>query len=84
MMNITKTFTQIYRLDMDGRYGEWYNTDKTYEEVVKELGCWVTGARVIEKTFNPDTFEITENVIKETETRYNWDTRENELIETIY
>jgi hypothetical protein len=65
MKNITKTFTETYNLDMEGRHGEWKITEKTYEEAVKAFDGWMTAVRMVEKTFNPETFEITTKVIKE-------------------
>lgn len=84
MTNFTKTFTETYNLDMEGRNGEWNTTAKTYEEAVKGFNGWVTAVREVEKTFNPETFEITTRVIRETENRYNWETGKREAVETIY
>lgn len=84
MMNITKTFTETYNLDMEGRYGKWNTTTKTYEEAVKDFNGWMTAVREVEKTFNPETFEITVKVIRETENRFNWETWTHEAVETIY
>lgn len=67
MKNIVKTFVEIYLLDMEGRRGEWKVTDKTYEEAVNGMNPWVTAVREVEKTFNPDTFTITEKTLKITE-----------------
>lgn len=84
MKNITKKFIETYNLDMEGRHGEWNTTEKTYEEAVKAFDGWMTAVRMVEKTFNPETFEITTKVIKETENRYNWTTGEREAVERIY
>lgn len=84
MKNITKTFTETYNLDMEGRHGEWRVTAKTYEEAVKDFDGWMTAVREVEKTFDPETFEITEKVLRETENRYNWDARTWEAVETIH
>ena len=56
----------------------------TYEEVVATLDNFWTGARVVEKIFNPETFEITYKVLKETIRKYNWDKCKHEITETIY
>ena len=84
MKNITKKFTETYNLDMEGRNGEWNTTEKTYEEAVKGFNGWMTAVREVEKTFNPETFEITVKVLKETENRYNWNTGKREAVERIY
>lgn len=84
MTNITKTFTETYNLDMEGRRGEWNTTTKTYEEAVKDFNGWMTAVREVEKTFNPETFEITIKVIRETENHYNRETGKREAVETIY
>ena len=83
MTKITKTFTETYNLDMEGRHGEWETTAKTYEEALKDLDGWMTAVRVVEKTFDPETFEITTVVVKTTERRYDWDRREWNTVETI-
>ncbi len=83
MKNITKNFIEIYVLDTEGRNGEWIVTEKTYEDAVKGFNGYRIAVREVEKTFNPETFEITVKEIKRTETRYNWKTRETEVVETI-
>lgn len=84
MKNITKKFIETYNLDMEGRNGEWNTTEKTYEEAVKAFNGWMTAVREVEKTFNPETFEITVKVLKETENKYNWTTGKREAVERIY
>jgi hypothetical protein len=84
MKNITKKFTETYNLDMEGRNGEWNTTEKTYEEAVKGFNGWMTAVREVEKIFNPETFEITVKVLKETENKYNWNTGKREAVERIY
>lgn len=83
MTKITKTFTETYNLDMEGRHGEWKTTTKTYEEAMKDFDGWMTAVRMVEKTFDPETFEITTKVIKTTENRYDWNTREWVVVETL-
>ena len=77
MKNITKRFIEIYRLDMEGRRGWWEGTDKTYDEAVAAMDGWNDAVREVEKTFHPDTFEITERTIRKTEKdyegRWTWD-----------
>ena len=84
MKNIVKKFVETYTMDCEGRNGEWKATAKTYEEAVKGLNAWVAAVREVEKTFNPETFEITVKVIKKTENEYDWDKREYKAVETIY
>lgn len=84
MKNIVKKFVETYNMDCEGRNGEWKVTAKTYEEAVKGFNGWMTAVREVEKTFNPETFEITVKVIKKTENEYDWDKREYKAVETIY
>ena len=84
MKNIIKKFVETYAMDCEGRNGEWKVTAKTYEEAVKGLNAWVTAVREVEKTFNPETFEIAIKVIKKTENEYDWNKREYKAVETIY
>lgn len=66
-MIINKTFTQIYvSTDMEGRYYKWIDTNKTYEEAVNSIGNFIDRVRLVEKTFDSDTFKIAEKVLKET------------------
>lgn len=83
MKNIVKTFVEIYVLDMEGRYGEWQTTNKTYEEAIKDINNWNDRVRMVEKTFDPETFIITEREIKHTEKVYKgwfWDGEIKEVI----
>lgn len=85
MEMITKTFVQVNSADdCEGRYYSWKDVDMTYEEVVAKLDNFWTGARVVKKIFNPETFKITYKVLKETERKYNWKRCEPEIEETIY
>lgn len=83
-MKITKTFVETYNLDMEGRHGEWEVTDKTYEEAIKGFNGWMNAVRMVEKTFNDDTFKITEKVLKVTENKYDWKVGKRIPVETIY
>ncbi len=74
-MTITKTFTQKYvSNDMEARHWNWEDTDKTYEELTKELAekwnGWFDAVRIVEKTFDTETFKITIKVIKTTKRVY--------------
>ena len=84
MKNIVKNFVETYNLDGEGRNGEWKATTKTYEEAIKGFNGWMTAVREVEKTFNPETFEITVKVLKKTENEYDWNKREYKAVETIY
>jgi hypothetical protein len=44
--------------------------DKTYEEAVKMLNGYNDAVREVEKTFDPETFKITEKEIRKTEKDY--------------
>ena len=76
MKNITKTFVEVYELDMEGRRGEWKLTTLTHDEAVKTLDPWTDKVRTVEKTFDPETFTLTERVLRLTEKDYegkwNW------------
>lgn len=82
---ITKNFVEIYETDTSGYNGEWVVTDKTYAAAIKMLDGWRDAVRVVEKTFNPDTFEITTRTLrkieKDYEGNYAW---HGKLKETIY
>jgi len=83
MKNITKTFVQAYISDMEGRYYKWINTTKTYEEAVNTIDNWTSAIRVMEKTFDPETFIITEREIKRTEKVYDgwcWNGKTVEIV----
>lgn len=77
-----KNFVEIYVLDMEGRNGEWERTNKTYEEAVKGLNGYVDKVREVEKTFDPETFEITVREIRRTEKVYDGWTWKGETKET--
>ena len=72
IMKISKNFVQKYvSHDCEARDHEWEDTDKTYEELSANLwedsNAWYTAVRVVEKTFDDETFKITEREIKITE-----------------
>jgi hypothetical protein len=84
MEMITKTFVQVNSADdCEGRYYSWKDVDIAYEEVIDKLDGFWTGVRVVEKTFNPETFKTTYKVLKETNHEWisfgKW-----ENVETIY
>ena len=69
-MIIKKTFVQRYvSNDQEGRYWDWEDTDRTYEDLkenfMNEFGGWYHGIRLIEKIFDDETFTITIKPIKE-------------------
>lgn len=76
MKNIIKNFVEIEISDMEGRRYEWIAAKRTYEEEVKALDNWTRAVRVVEKTFNPETFEITEREIKRTERNWKGEVKE--------
>lgn len=68
-MKIIKNFVQKYvSHDCEARDYEWENTDKSYEELSENLwensSAWYTAVRIVEKTFDDETFKITEREIK--------------------
>lgn len=81
-MTLTKTFTQKnVATDCEGRYFEWVDTKENYEDVKNALNGFVDGVRVVEKTFDDETFEITIKVVKKAERKYDWDNREYKVVE---
>ena len=91
-MTISKLFIQNYTShDCEGRHWSWTDAkeDATYEELVERLASewngWWDGVRIVEKTFNDETFEITVKVIKTTRRTYkdwSWDGGVEEIVET--
>lgn len=73
-MKIEKEFTQKYeQTDMEGKCWNWRDSDKSYEELVdflKNDGFWTEAVRLVVKTFDSETFEITTKVIKTTKKVY--------------
>ena len=83
MKNIVKNFVEIEIADMEGRNYKWVTAKRTYEEEVKALDNWTRAVRVVEKTFDPETFKITEREIKRTEKVYEgwrWNGKTNEIV----
>lgn len=80
-MIISKIFVEVrISNDDEGRDWSWETTTKTYEKAVENLKAkwdgWFNGVRLVEKSFDSDTFEITTRVIKETHRTYKnycWD-----------
>jgi len=75
MATINKIFVQEYiGLDCEGRNWGWRDTKNTYEEVKEKLmtewNGWLDGVRLVEKTFDDETFTIETKVIKEAKRVY--------------
>lgn len=75
-MKMTKKFVQVHvSNDCEGRYWDWIDTEKSYDEVKNELmmkwNGWLDGVRIVEKTFNDETFTITLDTIKKAERAYD-------------
>ena len=88
-MKLTKQFTQEYASrDMEARYFQWEDTAKNYDDIKNSLetrrNAWLEGVRVVEKTFDSDTFEITIVVIKEATRQYTEAWELAPAKETIY
>ena len=82
-MEIKKIFTQKEINHCGYARNEWVDTEETYEELVEQLKVLkglFDGVRVVEKTFDTETFKITMKVLKKTELAV-WT---HEAIETIY
>lgn len=67
MKNIVKIFVEMDVADFEGRRSAWETVDKTYEDAIIAMkdNPFINAVRVVEKTFNPDTFKITYKVLKE-------------------
>lgn len=88
-MTFSKTFTQKYiSVDEEGREWVWKDTDGTYDEAVEELITKYDerfdAVRLIRKTFNSETFQITVDILKEVERVYENLMWNGEVEETIY
>ena len=84
MKNITKNFVEIDLADMEGKRSDWTVVDMTYEEAVARLkdDPFINAVRIVEKTFNPDTFKITNKVIRMMDKMIHFDFDKNEYITT--
>ena len=89
-MTINKTFIQKYvSNDCEGRYWNWVDTNKTYEELKNDLANksngWFKAVRVVNKVFDEETFTITEEVVKKAERVYeNYVWKKGAINEIIY
>ena len=65
------TFVEInVAADCEGKTTAWVVTDHTFEEMAEKVtgrGFGPYAVREVEKTFNEDTFEITEKVLRKKE-----------------
>jgi len=67
-MKITKTFIQMYvAQDCEGRQYAWEDVNRTYEEAVNRISHYAIAVREVVKTFDPETFTITETETRRTE-----------------
>ena len=85
-MTISKLFVQKHvSSDCEARSWNWVDTDEAFEDLTNKLkdkwDSWFDGVRVVEKTFDTETFIITTKPIKslkrESHLNYNthkWDT----------
>ena len=80
-MMIKKTFTQILTAqDSEGRRMAWEDDCKNrglewwIDDLRTRQDTFTTGAREVEKTFDPDTFTITVKVLRGAEMRWNRET----------
>ena len=84
-MKITKKVTEINVLDMEGRRGEWTETNMTYTEAVATMtNPWHNMVREIEKTVDLDTLETTvkeiRRTVKDFEGRWTWGGKTKEIV----
>lgn len=68
-MKCTHTFVEIeVSADCEGKTTAWVVTDHTFEEmaeIVSPYGFGPYAVRIVLKTFDEDTFEITSKVLEE-------------------
>lgn len=88
-MKISRTYTQkCVSVDEEGREWVWKDTNGTYDEAVEELIAKYDGrfdaVRLIRKTFDSNTFQITVDILKEVERVYENLVWNGEIEETIY
>lgn len=88
-MKFTKEFVQKFvSNDCEARYWAWVDSELTYEQEVQDLKVcwdgWFDGVRLVEKTFDTDTFKFEIKVLKETEREYDENGWTGEVTETIY
>ena len=77
-MTITKTFIQKHiARDCEARNWDWEDTNENYEVLIERLknkwNGWFDGVRVVEKTFDAETFIITTKAIKTFKRESHWD-----------
>ena len=71
-MKISKLFTQKYEAqDCEGRVYMWEDTTEDFDTAKKKMNGWCTGVRIVKKTFDSDTFLITETPIKVA--KFDWE-----------
>ena len=64
-MKISKIFTQKYEAqDCEGHIYAWEDTTEDFDTLKGKMNGWCTAIRIVEKTFDSDTFLITETPIK--------------------
>ena len=72
---VSKIFTEKLVSNEDGTRQFWEHTDEDYDELAKKLDTewdgWFSGVRIVEETFDSDTFKISTRVIKVTEREYD-------------
>lgn len=72
---VSKIFTEKLVGNIDGTKHFWERTDEDYDELAKKLDTewdgWFEGVRMVEETFDSDTFKISTRVIKVTEREYD-------------
>jgi len=77
-MTISKFFVQKHiSSDCEARYWDWVDTDENYEILIERLknkwNGWFDGVRIVEKTFDAETFIITTKTIKTFKRESHWD-----------
>lgn len=86
-MKISKIMTQMHcSNDTEARYFDWVDSNRSYEEIKESLKTkwdgWTDGVRLVEKTFDEETFSISTRVIKTTMRKWiswgNWTIEERE------
>ena len=76
MEMMVKRFVQKHKsYDCEGRNWCYVDTTESYEKLANDLATewdgWFDAVRIVEKVFNPDTFEVHIKPIKETRRTYD-------------
>ncbi len=77
-MTISKLCVQKHiSCDCEARYWDWVDTDESFDDLTEKLknkwDGWFDGVRVVEKTFDAETFTIITKSIESFKRKSVWD-----------